>query len=100
MSDRRRLGKLLGAYRLVKGNFFDLTSEKMRIDALVARTKTGDVDGVTDISGNMTEFFRLEKELVFKILEEMKVQITDRERKAILKSRQRISSLFCNTPKA
>ena len=77
-----RLGKLLGAYRLVKGNFFDLTSEKMRIDALVARTKTGDVDGVTDISGNMTEFFRLEKELVFKILEEMKVQITDREKRS------------------
>ena len=79
-----RLGKLLGAYRLVKGTFFDLTSEKMRIDALVAQTRTGSLDGVTDISGNMTEFFRLEKELVFKILDELKIRITDKEREAIL----------------
>jgi tetratricopeptide (TPR) repeat protein len=79
-----RLGKLLGAYHLVKGSFFDLTSEKMRIDAFVARTRTGDLDGVTDITGNMTEFFRLEKELVFKILDELKIRITDKEREAIL----------------
>lgn len=79
-----RLGKLLGAYRLVKGTFFDLTSEKLRIDAFVARTRTGELDGVTDISGNMTEFFRLEKELVFKILDELKIHITDPEREAIL----------------
>ncbi|HTX17856.1 MAG TPA: tetratricopeptide repeat protein [Bacteroidota bacterium] len=79
-----RMGKLLGAYHLVKGTFFDLTSEKMRIDALVARTRTGDIDGVTDISGNMTEFFRLEKELVFKILDELKITISDSERESIL----------------
>jgi len=79
-----RMGKLLGAYHLVKGTFFDLTSEKMRIDALVARTRTGELDGTVDISGNMTEFFRLEKELVFKILDEMKITISDNERESIL----------------
>jgi len=78
-----RLGKLLGAFRLVKGTFFDLTTEKVRIDAFVARTRTGELDGVTYISGNMTEFFRLEKYLVFKILDELKIRITDREREAI-----------------
>ena len=79
-----RLGKLLGAFRLVKGTFFDLTSEKMRIDVFVARTRTGELDGVTDISGNMNEFFRLEKELVFKILDELKISISEKEREAIL----------------
>jgi len=79
-----RMGKLLGAFRLVKGSFFDLTSEKLRIDALVAQTRSGQLDGVTDISGNMKEFFRLEKELVFKILGELKITITDQEREAIL----------------
>jgi len=79
-----RLGKLLGAFRLVKGSFFDLTSEKLRIDALVAQTRSGQLDGVTDISGDMKEFFRLEKELVFKILGELKISITDEEREAIL----------------
>ena len=79
-----RLGKLLGAFRLVKGTFFDLTSEKLRIDAFVAQTRSGQLDGVTDISGNMKEFFRLEKELVFNILHELKIKITDEERESIL----------------
>ena len=79
-----RVGKLLGAFRLVKGTFFDLTAEKLRIDAFVARTRTGELDGITDISGNTAEFFRLEKDLVFKILDELKIRITDAERDAIL----------------
>jgi tetratricopeptide (TPR) repeat protein len=79
-----RMGKLLGAFRLVKGTYFDLTSEKLRIDALVAQTKSGQIDGTTDISGDMKQFFRLEKELVFKILGELKISITNEEREAIL----------------
>ncbi len=79
-----RLGKLLGAFRLVKGTFFDLTTEKMRIDAFVAKSRTGELDGVTDVSGNMADFFRLEKDLVFKILDELKIRLTDEERESIL----------------
>lgn len=79
-----RIGKLLGAFRLVKGSFFDLTTEKMRIDAFVARSRTGELDGVTDVSGSMVEFFRLEKDLVFRILDELKIKITDEERESIL----------------
>lgn len=79
-----RIGKLLGAFRLVKGTFFDLTTEKMRIDAFVARTRTGELDGITDVSGSMAEFFRLEKDLVFKILGELKITLTDDERESIL----------------
>jgi tetratricopeptide (TPR) repeat protein len=79
-----RLGKLLGAFRLVKGTFFDLTKEKMRIDAFVAKSRTGELDGITDVSGNMADFFRLEKDLVFKILDELKIRLTDEERESIL----------------
>ncbi len=79
-----RLGKLLGASRLVKGSFFDLTSEKLRIDALVAQTRSGQLEDVTDVSGDLKEFFRLEKDLVFKILRELKITISDKERGDIL----------------
>lgn len=79
-----RLGKLLGAYRLVKGSYFELTGEKMNIDAFVAKTQTGELDASTNITGNMQEFFRLEKQLVFKIIDELKIKITDEEREAIL----------------
>lgn len=79
-----RLGKLLGAYRLVKGSFFELTGDKINIDAFVARTRTGELDVTTNISGSMQDFFRMEKDLVFKIIEDLKITLTDEEREAIL----------------
>lgn len=79
-----RLGKLLGAYRLVKGSFFEITGDKMNIDAFVTRVGTGGIDATTNISGNMQDFFRLEKDLVFKIIKELNIKITDEEREAIL----------------
>lgn len=79
-----RMGKLLGASRLLKGSFFDLTSERLRVDALVAQSKTGDLDATTDITGSTKDFIRLEKELVFKILRGLKISISDDEREAIL----------------
>jgi TolB-like protein len=79
-----RLGKLLGAYRLVKGSFFNLTDEKLNIDAFVTQSKTGSIDASTNISGNIKDFFRLEKDLVFKIIDEMKIKLSNEEREAIL----------------
>ncbi|MBW7887111.1 MAG: tetratricopeptide repeat protein [Bacteroidetes bacterium] len=79
-----RLGKLLGAYRLVKGSYFDMAKDKVRIDALVAQTKTGSLDATANISGSTKDFFRLEKELVFNILKELNIAISDDEREAIL----------------
>jgi TolB-like protein len=79
-----RLGKLLGANRLVKGSFIDLTGDKIIIDAFVAKARTGEIDASTNISGNVQDFFRMEKDLVFKILDQMKIKLTDNEREAIL----------------
>ncbi|MFA6438647.1 MAG: CsgG/HfaB family protein, partial [Bacteriovoracaceae bacterium] len=87
MVDQRtapRLGKLLGAFRLVKGSFFELTGDNINIDAFVARTKTGELDVTTNISGNMKDFFRMEKDLVFKIIADLKIKLSDAEREAIL----------------
>lgn len=79
-----RLGKLLGAYRLIKGSFFELKGDKMNIDAFVTQTRTGELDWTANIAGDIKEFFRLEKDLVFKIIDEMKIKLTNEEREAIL----------------
>jgi len=79
-----RLGKLLGANRLIKGSFFDLTGDKINIDAFVAKARTGEIDASTNISGKVQDFFRMEKDLVFKIIDQMKIKLTDDEREAIL----------------
>ena len=79
-----RLGKLLGAYRLIKGSFFDLTGDKINIDAFVAKSRTGEIDVSTNIAGSVQDFFRMEKDLVFKIIDQMKIKLTDEERESIL----------------
>ncbi|MHB1048983.1 MAG: tetratricopeptide repeat protein [Bacteroidota bacterium] len=79
-----RLGKLLGAHRLVKGSFFELTGDKINIDAFVTRPRTGTVDVTTNITGDINNFFRLQKNLVFKIIDEMQIKLSDEEREAIL----------------
>jgi tetratricopeptide (TPR) repeat protein len=79
-----RLGKLLGANRLVKGSFFELTGDKINIDAFVAKSRTGEIDATTNIAGSVQDFFRMEKDLVFKIIDQMKIKLTDEEREAIL----------------
>ncbi len=79
-----RLGKLLGAHRLVKGSFFELTGDKLNIDAFVTQSRTGSIDATTNISGNVQDFFRMQKDLVFKIIDEMKIKLTEEERTSIL----------------
>jgi TolB-like protein len=79
-----RLGKLLGAHRLVKGSFFELTGDKINIDAFVTQPRTGTVDVSTNITGDINNFFRLQKNLVFKIIDEMQIKLSDAEREAIL----------------
>lgn len=79
-----RFGRLLGANRLVKGSFFDVTSNEIKIDAFVTRTKSGELDAASNVTGTTNDFFKLEKELVFNLLKELNIPITDQEREAIL----------------
>lgn len=79
-----RFGKLLGANRLVKGSFFDITADEVKIDAFVTRTKSGEIDATSEVSGSTNNFFKMEKELVFNLLKEMNIPISNEEREAIL----------------
>ena len=79
-----RFGRLLGANRLVKGSFMDIGTEEIKIDAFVTRSKSGELDAAKDKSGNLNELFKMEKELVFELLNEMQIPISNEEREAIL----------------
>ncbi len=78
-----RMGKLLGAKRMVKGTFVDLNEQQIRIDGGMIETTTGKFMKTDQSSGDLERFFRLEKNLVFSIINEMGIQLTDAERKAI-----------------
>ncbi len=73
-----RVGKLLGASEIVNGAFIDLADEQFRIDAGITQTRTGDFD-TRDVIGNLEGFFKLEKNLVFSVIDKMGIQLTQEE---------------------
>ncbi len=79
-----RVGQLLGAKKVVQGSFLDLAGGRLRLDAnlsdVVARTS----QPVNETSGELARFFRLEKSLVFKVIDELGVTLTQAEEDAIL----------------
>ena len=71
-----RVGKLLGAYKIVNGGFTDLAGERMRIDAGMTVTPTAELDKEEGVSGALKNLFDLERELAFKIIEDSGIELT------------------------
>jgi len=80
-----RVGRLLGANRIVNGAFADLAEGELRIAANITLTKEAKPDSETDVSGKLEKFFALEKELAFKVIDSIGITLTDAEREAIQK---------------
>jgi TolB-like protein len=77
-----RTGKLLGAERVVNGSFGS-DGTTFRMNAGVADAITGGVRPVEGVSGPLKNLFKTEKALVFKIVTELGLILTDSERKKI-----------------
>ncbi|PEN14352.1 hypothetical protein CRI94_04775 [Longibacter salinarum] len=79
-----RLGRMLGAGRLVGGSYFVTTDQRLRVDVTLASIGAGvqfpDIDGE---SGELRNLFRLQKQLVFRIIDGLDVELTPRERAKI-----------------
>lgn len=63
-----RVGKLLGAGKIATGSLLDVGDEKLRLDAAVTETEKGKLLTSPEVTGGLSNFFQLEKALVFKIL--------------------------------
>ena len=78
-----RMGKLMRASKLVKGSFLNLEGDKFRVDANFIGTQDGTYKQVPNVSGSLTDYFKLQKELVFNIVADLGIQLTDKEREDI-----------------
>jgi TolB-like protein len=78
-----RMGKLVGAARLIQGSFTDLAKESVRLDAGVVQVKAGKAVEPQKIQGRMANFFKMEKDLVFGILNRMAVPLSQAEKDEI-----------------
>ncbi len=78
-----RVGKLLGASKLMNGTYLDLNNENLRYDVNVIGSHSGQIQETTNLTGNINSFFKVQKELTFNILKQLGCVLTDEERAAI-----------------
>jgi len=79
-----RVGRLVGARTIVKGSYLDLGESTIRLDAGTANTAAGSFARADEVTGDLAQFFRLEKQLVLGILDDLGVPLSQEERKAIM----------------
>ena len=78
-----RLGKLLGAGRIIAGSF-DVTKKKdLKVDVLSWDIINRQFPEATTQSDALTNLFLLEKDLVFGIIEQLGIELTPEEREKI-----------------
>jgi TolB-like protein len=80
-----RVGRLLGAKRIISGGFAAPSQDNLRIDSTATNVATSITDAQASVSGNQNGFFTLEKQLVFGILGDLNIPLTQEERDAIQK---------------
>jgi tetratricopeptide (TPR) repeat protein len=77
-----RVGRLLGAGRVIGGTYSVAGQNDLQMGAAVVRTG-GEVTGEVSASGELGDLFRVEKELVFDLVEALDIDLSPAERDAI-----------------
>jgi len=80
-----KMGKLVGAQTLLMGGFMKLDNKNFKIFGRLVSVETGEIIRAEEVSGKPSDIFKLQKELVFKILDDMSVEVDDNTRQEIRK---------------
>jgi len=83
-STAQKLGKGLGAGYMLTGSYL-IMGETMRIDARLVDVATGEVSMGEEITGEKNTFFKLEKELVQKLISALNLSLSSSEKRRIKK---------------
>jgi len=86
-----RVGKLLGAQVILTGGYFEMMGS-LRIDARFIDVETGKILKADGVDGQTSSFFRIQKQLSWKIIKNMDTKLTDEEKKELM-SKERSKSL-------
>ncbi|MBN1893528.1 tetratricopeptide repeat protein [bacterium] len=78
-----RMGKLLGASKIVRGAYLDTGKDGLRIDAGVIRAVDRKIGKPKQFKGQLQKVFRLEKDVVFGVVDQMGIRLTQQEKDAI-----------------
>jgi len=78
-----RGGRLLGAGKVVSGNMAGMKDDAMRLNSILTNVSSGKDVGDQEAQGKVAEFFKLEKEIVFGIVDDMGIKLSG-EQKAVV----------------
>lgn len=80
---RLRVGKLSGSRNLVTGSLQLVNDEEIEVHGVVGNTVEGSSFFTDPATGDLKEFFRIQKDLVLEIVDSMGITLTPEERTAI-----------------
>ena len=78
-----RSGRLVGAGQMVQGQFQEVPTQQLRIDATVVRASDAQVAATGAGADRMQALFDIEKSVVFQLLDRMGITLTPAERQQI-----------------
>lgn len=76
------IGKLLGAEIILTGAYFEMFGS-FRIDARFIDVESGEILKSEGVDGKTSNFFKLQKQLTWKVIENMDVNLSDEEKNTI-----------------
>jgi len=81
----QRISRLLGAGTIIKGSYFVREGMKLTVNTGIYTTESQEEVPAIDFEGNMARLFRMEKELVLRIVDHFGISLSPVEREKILK---------------
>jgi hypothetical protein len=80
-----RIGRLMGSSRLVTGSLLGIGDEGLRLEGAIVGTADSNVERTQSMEGTLVDVFRMEKDFVFSLIDELGIELTIEERDAIKK---------------
>lgn len=81
---QQRVAKLLGVRYVINGSYLITDNLKMTLDAEIVNAETGSAVTSMNFEGNLARVFKIEKELVMRIVDYYGIYITESERNDML----------------
>lgn len=78
-----RMGRLMGARKLVTGSVLNIGEEDLKLDAAVVNTADSSSARPEGVEGELEKFFKVQKDFVFGIIKELGITLTAEERDVI-----------------
>ena len=77
-----KIGKLLGAQIILTGGYFEMMGS-LRVDARFIDVQTGKILKADGVDGETNNFFKLQKQLTWKIIKNLDTKVSDEEKSFI-----------------